>query len=67
MEEFKKAVQANQQDKRGYKLLAAYLILNMTGTAMEGTPLERRKRLLGYAAQSAKTYISYAHWEEENR
>jgi len=67
MEEFKKAVQANQQDQWGYKLLDAYLILNMTGTAMEGTPLERRRRLLGYAAQRAKTYISYAHWEEENR
>jgi tetratricopeptide (TPR) repeat protein len=66
MDEFKKAVQANQRDQWGYKLLDAYLILNMMGSAMDGTPLERRGKLLGYAAQRAKTYSTYAQWEAEN-
>lgn len=66
MEEFKKAVQVNQSDQWGYKLLDAYLILNTLGRAMEGTPLERRVRLLGIAEKRAKTYSSFAHWETEN-
>ena len=49
VEEFKKAVQANQRDQWGYKLLDAYLILNVIGIAMEGGPLERRGRLFGFA------------------
>jgi len=65
VEELKKAVQANQRDQWGYKLLDAYLISDMMGMAMEGTPLERRGRLLGYAAQRATTYSSLVEWEAQ--
>ena len=40
----------------GFKLLDACLILDMMGMAMEGTPLERRAKLLGFAPQRARTY-----------
>ena len=59
-------VLTTDENETGYKLLDAYLILNMMDGAMDGTPLERRGKLLGYAAQRAKTYNTYAQWEAEN-
>jgi hypothetical protein len=49
-------VLTTDENETVYKLLDAYLILNLMGSAMDGTPLERRGKLLGYAAQRAKTY-----------
>lgn len=48
-EHFIKAIEANKNDDWYYKLLSAYNILNIIGSAMEGSPLERRARLLGLA------------------
>jgi tetratricopeptide (TPR) repeat protein len=62
---FKEAVRNNQRDQEGYKLLDAYLILDMMGMAMDGTPLERRARLLALAAKRAVTYSSFAEWEAQ--
>jgi tetratricopeptide (TPR) repeat protein len=62
---FKEAVRINQRDQEGYKLLDAYLILDMMGLAMVGTPLERRARLLALAKKRAVTYSSFAEWEAQ--
>lgn len=67
IEHFKEAVRANQRDQWNYKLLDAYLLLDMMGAAMEGTPLERRARLLGYAEKRPRTYSSLAEWEAQWR
>jgi len=67
LEEFKEAVRSNSRDQWGYKLLDALSILNMMEKIMEGTPLERRARLLGLAEKRARTYSSLAEWEAEWR
>ena len=54
-------VLTTDENETGYKLLDAYLILNMRGSAMDGTPLERRGKLLGYAAQREQKRIAYMH------
>jgi stage III sporulation protein SpoIIIAA len=42
-------------------------ILDMMGKIMEGTPLEKRARLLGFAQKRARTHSSLAEWEAEWR
>lgn len=51
LEYFEKAIKANQRDQWMYKMADACVILGMNGILMEGTPRERRARLLDYAEQ----------------
>ena len=55
LSEFKKAFHANKKDAWTCKLLSAYLCLNTTGGLMDGTPLERRKRLFKWADLRAES------------
>jgi tetratricopeptide (TPR) repeat protein len=64
LEYFEKAIKANQRDQWPYKLADACVILDMTGILMEGTPQQRRARLLGYAQQRGREYSSYLEWKE---
>ena len=54
IEEFKEAIRANRSDTWLHKLFSAYIILDMTGAAMTGTPLERRNRLFALAKKRSE-------------
>jgi len=60
---FEKAIQANQRDPSGYNLADACAILDMMGSLSQGTPQQRRARLLGFAQQRGARYSSYAEWK----
>lgn len=49
VENFLKAIDVNRKDNWPYKLFSAYLVVDAMGKIMEGSPLERRARLLKYA------------------
>lgn len=66
LEYFENAIKGNQRDEWMYKIADAYLMLNVTGSLMEGAPQERRARLLGLAAKRGRTYGSYLQWKLEN-
>ena len=66
LEYFEKSIRANQRDQWIYKVADAYIMLNMFGGLMEGTPQERRAKLLGYAQNRKRTYGSYLQWKQEN-
>lgn len=66
LEYFEKSIKANQRDQWMYKVADAYLILDIVGSLMEGTPQERRARLLGLAQERGRSYVSYLHWRQEN-
>jgi tetratricopeptide (TPR) repeat protein len=68
LEYFEKAIKANQRDQWMYKVADAYLLLNMMGSLMEGTPQERRARLLGLAKarECSDSYRSYLQWKENS-
>jgi len=66
LEHFENAIKANQRDEWMYKIADAYLMLNVIGSLTEGTPQERRARLLGLAAKRGRTYGSYVQWKLEN-
>ena len=66
LEYFENALKANQHNDWMYKLADAYIVLNITGMLLEGTPDERRTRLLGLAAKRTRTYGSYLQWRQEN-
>ena len=66
LEYFEKSIKANQRDEWMYKVADAYLMLNAIGSLMEGTPQERRARLLGLAAKRGRSYGSYLQWRTAN-
>lgn len=49
LEYFAKAIEINKRDDWSYKLFSAFICLDSMGTVMNGSPLERRARLLKWA------------------
>lgn len=49
LEEIRKAIRANPTDTWLHKLFSAYIILDITGSQLTGTPVERRNRLFELA------------------
>ena len=63
---FEKSIKANQRDQWMYRIADACVMLDVIGSLMEGTPQERRTRLLGLAEQRRRSYGSYLEWKQEN-